>query len=314
MSAERLGRILIVANPAACSGKGEGAVIFATRFFSAFNSAANTCEVRLTENPHDAERMAAAADNYDTIIALGGDGVIHEVVNGLMRLPISLRPVLGIIPMGFGNDIARTLGMTRNDPEHSIAELFEAQERIVDLGVVNGTYFVQTLSFGLDAAIALDATDRSTIRSRQAESMPFVTSGLKLLTTSLRGWPYRASIDDERVEGTGVAFAVQNGITYGGGFRICPDARPCDGMLDICMNVDKPSLPHSFALFGLARFGRHTHSKKLIVRRARHILLEFLGEQQPPCQIDGEYFADTHYDIRVEPASLRVLVSSNCVW
>ena len=129
MSPQSLGSILIIANPAAHSGRGEAAAIYVTRYFSSSLSAANSCSVWLTEHEGDAVRMAADSAEYDTVIALGGDGVTHEVVNGLMTLPESARPRLGIIPVGSGNDLARTLCVTKNNPERALAEVLGASER-----------------------------------------------------------------------------------------------------------------------------------------------------------------------------------------
>lgn len=309
-----IGDTLIIANPTAHSGRGEVAAIFATRFFSSFHSATNSCAICLTEGTGDGARMAADAAEYDTVIALGGDGVIHEVVNGLMTIPRDDRPRLGIIPMGSGNDFARTLGMTRNDPERSIAEILQGEERSIDLGKANDTYFVETVSFGLDAAIALDTTGRRENDTMQSGSILYVTSGLRLITTNLKGWQYTATIDGEQSSGSAVLFAVQNGRTYGGGFRICPDAMPNDGCLDLCYTVAKPTLAHSLVLFGRARFGRHTHSKKLCLKKVRHVEIEFPGDEMPLCQIDGEVLVAPRYTIDIVPTALDVIVPAGCSW
>ena len=313
MPSRNLGRTLIIANPASHSGKGEAAALFATRFFSSFQSVTATCEVMLTEAPGDGLHMAEAGYQYDTVIALGGDGIIHEVINGLMHIDKELRPRLGIIPMGSGNDFARTIRIRKNDPERAISELLQSIDKPLDLGKVNDVYFMQTLSFGVDAAIALDTTDRRAEHTKQVGAGLFVTSGLKLISRGMRGWNYVAQIDDEHIEGIDVAFAVQNGPTYGGGFRICPAAVPNDGLLDICFSTTRPSTPHSLALFGLARFGKHTKSKRLHMRQARHVEIHF-PEEQPPCQVDGERLEAEHYVIDVVPKVLRVFVSRTCSW
>ena len=188
--------------------------------------------------------MAADADGFDTVVALGGDGVIHEVVNGLMRRPRDRRAQLGVIPLGSGNDYARTLGMARNDVEAAFAQLVRGSARPVEVGRVNGTHFMQTLSFGLDAAIALDTTDRRAANTSQEGEALFVTSGLKILSRAGRGFPCTARLDDEPpLELSALIFAVQVGPSYGGGFKICPDADPSDGLLDVCYNVRRPALP-----------------------------------------------------------------------
>jgi YegS/Rv2252/BmrU family lipid kinase len=313
MSDIYLGRTLVIANPAAHSGRGETAALFVTRFFSTYHTAADSCEVRLTEAPGDALAMARQTAGYDTVVALGGDGVVHEVASGLMRIPEAFRPRLAIIPMGTGNDFARTLNMKRSDPEKAIAELLRGSERSIDLGKVNDAYFIQTLSFGLDARIALDTSDRRANNARQQGAGLFVTSGIKLLPSGLNGWPYRVSIDGQNMEGLGIVFAIQNGPTYGGGFKVCPSARPDDGMLDLCCSVSKPSLAHSIVLFEKIHGGRHTKSNKLFLSPFKHLEVEFT-EEQPPCQIDGERFEADRYVVDVVPNALRVIVPPGCPW
>ena len=306
MAHSPLGRTLLIANPAAHSGKGAAGADFARHFLGSYATATRGYEVRLTTGPGDAMGIAAGAFGFDTVLALGGDGVIHEVVNGLMRLPGSARPQLGVIPLGSGNDYARTLGMARNDVEGAFAQLVRGTVRELEVGLVNGVHFMQTLSFGLDAAIALDTTDRRAANTSQEGEALFVTSGLKILSRAKGGFPCTARFDGEGpVELKTLIFAVQVGPTYGGGFRICPDADPGDGLLDVCYNVKKPLLPHLLALFGLARGGRHARSSVVSLRRIRHAVLDFAEE--PPCQVDGERMRGTHFEIDVIPSALRVV-------
>lgn len=306
MAHSPLGRTLLIANPAAHSGKGAAGADFARHFLGSYATATSGYEVRLTTGPGDAVGIAAGAVGFDTVLALGGDGVIHEVVNGLMRLPGSARPQLGVIPLGSGNDYARTLGMARNDVEGAFAQLVRGTVRELEVGRVNGVHFMQTLSFGLDAAIALDTTDRRAANTSQEGEALFVTSGLKILSRAKGGFPCTARFDGEGpVELNTLIFAVQVGPTYGGGFRICPDADPGDGLLDVCYNVKKPPLPHLLALFGLARGGRHVRSSVVSLRHIRHAVLDFAEE--PPCQVDGERMRGAHFEIDVIPSALRVV-------
>lgn len=306
MAQSPLGRTLLIANPAAHSGKGAAGADFARHFLGSYATATRGYEVRLTKGPGDAVGIAAGAVGFDTVLALGGDGVIHEVVNGLMRLPASARPQLGVIPLGSGNDYARTLGMVRNDVEGAFAQLVRGTVRELEVGRVNGVHFMQTLSFGLDAAIALDTTDRRAANTSQEGEALFITSGLKILSRAKGGFPCTASFDDERpIDLKTLIFAVQVGPTYGGGFRICPDADPGDDLLDVCYNVRKPLLPHLLALFGLARSGRHARSSVVSLRRIRHAVLDFAEE--PPCQVDGERLQGTHFEIDVIPRALHVV-------
>lgn len=304
-----LGRTLVIANPAAHSGRGEDGARFAEQFLGTYGSATRGFDVVRTKGPGDATRIARGTRGYDTILALGGDGVIHEVACGLMALPREARPQLGVIPLGSGNDYARTLGMARNDVGAALAQLVRGRARGVEVGLVNGMPFMQTLSFGLDAAIALDTTDRRAAGTSQQGEALFATSAVRILASAREGFPIRASFDGEKpLDLATIIFAVQVGPSYGGGFKICPDAEPTDGLLDACYNVKLPALPRLMALLALARLGRHTGSSVVRLRRCRALTLDF--EREPPCQADGEKVCGTHFDVRVAPDALDVIFPS----
>ena len=306
MANSPLGRTLLVANPAAHSGRGAEGAEFARRFLSSYSSVTDGYDVRLTTRSGEATSIAARATGYDTLIVLGGDGVIHEAVCGLMSLPRERRPRLAVLPLGSGNDYARTLDMRRNDVEGAFAQIVRGSARAVDVGRVNGTYFAETLSFGLDAAIAIDTTARRAADTSQEGEALFVTSGLKVLSKAKQGFACTARFDDgEPLALAPHVFAFQIGPSYGGGFLICPDADPSDGLLDVCYNTRKPSLPRLMALFGLARSGRHVRSSVIETRRIRHAELEF--DAAPPCQVDGEPLEGTSFSIDLLPSALAVI-------
>lgn len=301
--AQTLGRTLLIANPVSRSGMGEAGAHAITKRLAELTDAVPSFEVYTTKGPGDATDAAAKASGFDTVLVLGGDGVIHEVANGLMQMPRESRPALGPIPLGSGNDYARTLHIARNKPEKALEELLRGRKIQADLGLVNGVHFVQTLSFGLDAAIALDTMNHRTT-GRGAHL--FADSGFKIFGSAKRGYPFRAKIDDTKAEGNEAVFAVQVGPTYGGGFRVCPKAVIDDGKLDVCYSKTLPAVPVTLGIFCLARFGLHTRSKHLFFAQPRHIELDF--ESAPPCQVDGERLIGTHFDIEVCPGALTVLI------
>ena len=306
MARSPLGKTLIIANPAAHSGDGERGARFAETFLASYASATDGFEVVRTAEPGDATEIAAKSEGYDTVLALGGDGVIHEVVNGLMRIRRDDRPQLGIIPMGSGNDYARTLGMKRNDVAEALAQLVRGESRSCELGRVNGIHYMQTLSFGLDAAIALDTTDKRAEGTSQKGEELFIRSALRILSGTKGGYACKAAFDDDApIDLASIIFAVQVGPTYGGGFKICPEADAADGLLDVCYNVSLPPTPKLLALLGLARAGKHTISRVVASRRISHAELHF--EQEPPCQVDGEKLTGTDFVIDVVPDAIDVI-------
>lgn len=270
----------------------------------------NEIELYLTKAAKDAVSRAAHAASYDTVVALGGDGIIHEVVNGLMRIRSKkARPKLGIIPVGSGNDYAKTLGIAPNDPEKSLREVLVGTTRTLDLGKARGEYFMETLSFGLDAAIAQDTMMRRK-HTQKRDMQLYLESALDCFSQHHEGYPFTATLDDgTTLSGTSVIFACQVGQTYGGGFKVCPDANPCDGLLNLCCTVVSPSVPRALFLLGRARFGKHTKSP--IVRMAAFKKLHVAFEDNSPGQIDGEIFEGTDLDVEVVPQALDVIVGQD---
>jgi len=300
-----LGRTLLLANPAAQRGNGKQAASTASDLLLSRLGAGNL-ECVFTMHPGHATDIAqqASRDRYDTVVALGGDGVIHETVNGLMRLPVEARPRLGVIPVGSGNDYARTLGMKEGVPE-AIAQLAEAQEVVADIGCCNGEYFAETLSFGLDAAIALDTVERRK-RTGEQGTILYLKSGIGQLLHHLDVFDFKAVFDGERtVEGRVHLLAVQVGPTYGGGFRICPEASITDGRFDICYAMAPMGTLEATFKFLSAKDAHHTRWKNIKFDRASTIELSF--DRRPPCQVDGEPHIADSYRIETCCGALRVL-------
>ena len=177
-----------------------------------------------------------------------------------------------------------------------------------------GNYFMETLSFGLDAAIALDTTKRRNDGTKQEGAALFATSSLKIFSKASDGFACRLSLDGgEAQELRTIILAIQNGPTYGGGFRICPAAVPTDGLLSICHNTRTACVPHVLFLLALARFGKHTRSRIVKLPTCTHMSVEFM-DTIPLCQIDGEELTGSRYDVRVVPDALEVIVPSRCTW
>ncbi len=301
---------LLVANPAAQSGKG---LLIAQRAHELLRRELGpdaNLELFFTDHPGSAkDLLCTQAARYSCVIALGGDGVIHEVANGLMACEGGCR-TLGVIPAGSGNDYARTLGMSQQ-VERAVEQLLQRRVRPVDLGRVNGEYFTQTLSFGLDAAIALGTMERRKKTGKHG-TMLYLEEGLQQLR-HMQMYPYSLELRGpqggvtEALQGKGLLLAVQNGPTYGGGFRVTPDASPSDGLLDICIANGPISRLHATAVFLRAKNGRHVSSPIIEFHRAPALSISF-PEAAPPCQVDGEPLTADRYEVSVAPGALNVLV------
>lgn len=306
MGATLLGHTLVIANPKARSGLSAAAVDQCKGFFASHANLVEACDFYMTAGPHDATARAASARGYDTVISIGGDGIAHEIANGLMQINRPERPTLAIIPFGSGNDIARAWGIPFNNTRASLERLAEGRRRTIDVGRVNGEFFLETLSFGIDAAIALDTVDKRAKGTREKGAKLYVTSGIKFIVSGSKGYACTFSLDGGPTQTIrSLIFAIQNGPTYGGGFKICPHADPSDGRFDICYNVKNPAIPHLLLLFGLARFGKHAGSSAVKISRASHIEIEY-EDPDVPCQADGEAVHGTTFVIDLLPGELDI--------
>lgn len=301
--AHDFGKTMLIANPVARSGRGAHRIEEA-RAALASALPAGSFEVRLTGHSGHAEEIAAATEGFKTVLALGGDGLVSEVANGLMAHGPATRPTLGVIPAGSGNDYAKTLGMS-TDIDRACQQLLEGTAYPVDMGRVNDRWFVETLSFGLDAAIALETMELRT-RTKRRGALLYLESGFDQLLHHLRTWRYSASFDGGPVEeGESITFAVQLGPYYGGGFKICPDAKLDDGEFSLCIAHPPVSVPRAALIFVRAKSGQHTGFKQMELLNARTIHVEF--EEAPPAQVDGEPLEGRTFDISILPNALQVI-------
>lgn len=300
-----LGKTLLIANPAAQNGKGASAALYAGDVLRKALPAGEF-DLVMTEAALHGRSMVEHASGYQTILALGGDGLVHEIMNGLMPIPEDHRPIFGLLPVGTGNDYARTLRMDF-DIRTSVQQIQQATPSYIDVGLCNGEYFAETLSFGLDAAIALDTVDRRK-RTGKTGTRVFFESGLDVLLHQLRIFDYELVLDDGKaLQDEMFILAVQIGKTYGGGFKICPDAEPDDGLFDICIAHPPLGLLKAVTIFMMAKSAKHTKFKQLEFAKAEKLVLRF-GEAHPPIQIDGEPLQGDAFEITCVKHALKVLM------
>lgn len=311
------GRTLIIANPMAQSGAGKQAAERLVRFLTMYLHAdKSSFDLVLTKAPQHAIQLASQAQDYKTVCALGGDGIIHEVVNGLMQIPAHKRPQLCLLPIGSGNDFARTLGI-RDYKGKDFKSLLNCRPVKVDVGRIRHsfdeqlsktTYFIETFSFGLDAAIALQ-TEAIRAKTKLVGDALYLTSALYTLKNRYQSYPSHASFDGNQLDLNTIVMAVQLGPTYGSGFNICPGANNQDGYFDICYAKGPyPRLGATKVLLQ-AKDGKHVGHKRIRLLRASHIHFDL--PHAWPAQTDGEAFKATHLDIDILKQELTVLKPYN---
>ncbi|MDR1088085.1 MAG: diacylglycerol kinase family lipid kinase [Coriobacteriales bacterium] len=257
-------------------------------------------ETRSKQHIEEIGRSTAA----EAVICLTGDGSIHDLAQALMTRPRSERPTLGMIPAGSGNDYARTLGMPL-DPLKAVELLPSCRPVRADIGRVNTVYFLQTLSFGVDAAVALNTEDlRRSTRSRGLSL--YARAAVAAILHEFDAHEVRIRTEDDEFLLRALILAVQNGPTYGSGFKVAPSASITDGILDVSIisGIGKPT-----ALYYLSRIKRGTHERLSGVMSFRSSRLELEFTEQLPIQCDGERLTGQSFAIAVVPDALDVLAA-----
>lgn len=287
-------RPLFVVNPAA--GNGRAAAVM-ERARSAFLGPA---EIAYTNGPGDAERLAqqGAAEGFAPVIAVGGDGTIQEVVNGLMRSPSP--PPLGIVAAGGGNDAVRTLKLPR-DPRDAVRLAWSEQAGAIDLGMCNDRYFLNVAGVGLDTqvAVAVNASHGRLSRSKAG----YVVQALRELRR-YQNPSFSIRLDDsDAIETKGILIAVANLRFFAGGMKVAPEADPDDGLLDVCIGGDLSRL-EALALFPAIFAGRHGRHRKVTFHRVRSVTIE--SPDPLDVQLDGEILETLPATFRIVPKALRI--------
>ena len=261
-------------------------------------------DLTLTTHMGHAAEIAREAQGYDVLVAVGGDGTAHEVLNGIMARPEDDHPALGLIPTGSGNDTRRTLGVPEDIAEATLA-LISGRRRRFDVGVCNGTYFNNSFAAGLDARVTAKAVEYKATTKRSGLWLYF-TALIHVLFNELYPHHVRLRWDGESDEQAEVLIvAATIGPTYGGGFQITPDAVPDDGLLEICM-IDPLTLPQALMRLPFVVLGKHTSMK--VVRMSRHRSVVIESDDAMPAQIDGEVMVGTRFEVEVLPMAIECVV------
>lgn len=295
------GSSLVILNPAANRGRMQQHRTLVRR-----KAAEEGAEYVETTRSGEAEELARqAAHEGRSLIVVGGDGSVHEAVNGL--LASGRRVPLGIVAAGSGNDFAwNTLRLPR-DPLLALERAFAGTLVDVDAGRVNGRYFANAFSVGLDADIAVAAQSLKRWPLMSGERLYYGASLKQLLFGYQRCPRLSFKLDEcEWMDTTRyVLLAVSNGPTYGGGFRINPTADHTDGWFHICAIRYVP-LVRALRLLPVVQRGEHASVAEAHFFQARTIQIESLLPVN--IQMDGETSSARSYRAEVLPGALRVRV------
>lgn len=294
--------IRVILNPAAGGGRAARMQASIEREMAARGLHA---EVMLTrERGHAVELAADAAGDHDLVVAAGGDGTVHEVVNGLMQVPAERRTAgLGVLPIGTGNDFVKLLSGPRL--AHAFDVLLEGGVHAADAGRVtwNGDmeYFINGMGTGIDVEVV-----------RQVARMPRLRGVASYLLGVLRALrvfdPIRARlvVDGTAIDRSVMIVGIGNGRSQGGGFYITPAACANDGRLDLCI-IEEMGMGR--ILRTLPRLLRGRHVGMPGVHTMQFERLEVETDDPLFFQLDGELrepHATRRMVVEVIPAALRV--------
>ncbi|HEU4641383.1 MAG TPA: diacylglycerol kinase family protein [Gemmatimonadaceae bacterium] len=288
------GGVCVIVNPA--SGKGRGAKAEA-EVRRAFASVGVT-DIRLTSAKGDERSVALRAieEGVGTIVAVGGDGTWGNVANAIIGSGADVR--LGLAAAGTGNDFAKTVGAPARDFAATARLAVEGPDTRVDVGAIEGKYFLNVAGFGFDIAVIEDVEK---IRWLKGDAV-YTYSALRQL------FGYKGiSID---VAGRGakahLMLIVANGKNFGGTFRIAPQASVTDGMLDAISIAVAPPF-RRMKLFGAASKGTHVTLPEVCTHQAPSFALQFPAP--PAYETDGEYnrASAATVEVRCVPGALRVI-------
>jgi YegS/Rv2252/BmrU family lipid kinase len=252
--------------------------------------------------PHARELALAAALGGETVVCLSGDGMVGAVADGLREVPDS---VLGVLPGGRGNDLARVLGLGQ-DPVTACAVIAAGHTHKLDLGVVDGKAFVGIASVGFDS----EANRIANQAPRRLGNLVYLYGALGALA---RWRPVRFEIEldppGERHSFTGYTVGACNSTSYGGGMRAAPKALLDDGLLDVLMLEDVSKLRFLGRILPKVFRGTHTQEPTVKAFRAHEVAIS--ADRPLTLYADGDPIAQLPARVKVLPAAVSVLVPAD---
>lgn len=251
--------------------------------------------INTTHAGHGYEVSRQAANNFDLVVAVGGDGTVNEIGRGL----IGTQTALGIIPTGSGNGLARHLEIPFKI-NRALQALNESTIRAIDVIRINGFYSFNVAGIGFDAYISHKFANRK--NRGPLAYMQLITKEFATYKSSV----YRVTIDGKTQEWDAFLISFANSTQYGNNVHIAPQALIDDGLIDVCYIRDFPKLTAPALLISLLDQSIDQNKYDLIVKARKvkiHHPLNLLGH------VDGEpVHLGKDVEVEILPLSLKVAV------
>jgi YegS/Rv2252/BmrU family lipid kinase len=282
----------LIVNPAAGNGRAAHAGPEVARLLAAHGCEATLLRSGSLAEAGDMAREAAAAARV--AVAIGGDGLVGRMAGALAHTG----GVLGIVPCGRGNDVARFLGVS-SDLAAACHVLRAGTERRIDLAEVDGFPYASIASAGIDSAVNAIARRTKVLGGRAV----YTYAALRALAV-WRPAQFVLDVGGERISYAGYSFAAANTTTYGGGMVLAPGARTDDALLDVVTLRDVPKL-RALRLLPLMYRGTHVRDPGVSVVQAPRVTVE--ADLPFVVYADGEPVTELPATFTALPQALRVL-------
>jgi len=290
-----MAQVVVILNPAADRGRAGKRQDELRRVLG---SAGLAPEIVLTERPGHAAELArdAVRAGAKVVAGAGGDGTIHEVGQAL----VGTGAVLGVLPMGSGNDYIRALGIPK-DLAGAAAVLARGEVRMVDVADVAGQFALNSFGMGVEGQIA---ADYRRMRFLKGEIGYLYATVLEVL----RFRAFRAEVQGDGWEFSGrlLSVSVMNGPCAGGGYHLAPQARIDDGVVDVGLIGNYPRLVR-FVVLPKTRDGTYLNLARVHARKAGRVTIR--SDRPLPVHMDGEPLPEPvqRIELSVRPGALRVV-------
>jgi diacylglycerol kinase (ATP) len=291
----------LIVNPAA--GRGSAGK-YAGDIRASLRALGIEADLSLTREPNEATVLAERAkhDGFDLVIAVGGDGTIHEIVNGMARAAApGVAGTLGIIPFGSGNDFVKMLDIP-SGWRAACQRIAQGRTRRIDLGRMNDRFFTNNIGMGFDAQVVIEARKVTWARGPSVYMLALARNMLFSYRTPL----VRIEMDGESFSQRITLLTVGNGRCSGGGFWLTPAAEIDDGLFDVCIGRQM-SKRQILALVPYVMKGTHVTHPEIRMARAHKIVVS--SDEPLPVHADGEiiYTGATHIEVELLPQKLELL-------
>ncbi|NQV16500.1 diacylglycerol kinase family lipid kinase [bacterium] len=249
------------------------------------------------ERGHATELVQEVGGDFDVVVSVGGDGTINEIINGMP----DLNKPLGILPIGTGNDFARSCSIKTGDLESAIDVLLAHDAKMLDVGEVNGRRFINVMGLGFEGR----ANDIG-------KMLPFLHGIPKYLIAiggtylTYRRMPLRMKFNDLDLNEKVFLMSIGNGWNVGGGLQLTPKAKLDDGKFDVCY-VQNISRWRILQIFTKLYDGSIDEVEEMEMHQTTELTIE--SDFPIPAHIDGESFDPVQkaFKIRIIPKTQAII-------